>query len=114
MRLDLIKKITFEIFGFSFYLFEIYRFFHLGPIVFQTEGEFLVHYIKILLLFLALPLLYVYRIAYFFGWEDVFSYFLSTSFKVDTRNNYFQIKLFYNTVYILYSILLFFELLGIK
>jgi len=114
MQAELAKKIIFEIAGFSFYLFEIFRFFHQEPIVIPGQNDFLIFYIKILFLFFALPLLYIFRIASFLGWEDVFSYFLSASFKTDNKSNYFQIKLFYNSVYVIYTILLFFELLGAK
>ncbi len=65
---------------------------------------------------MALPLLYIFRLADFFDQKCVLSNFISSVFKVDyentfsdDENQFLQVKLFYYAIYILFSILLFFE-----
>ncbi len=109
MDYDTIKKLGLEISGFGFYLYELYIFFHHPQVVSIYDGSMEIYLIRFIMLLLALPLLYLFRIAYFFDWGDTLSYFLSGVFKFENANTFFQVKLFYYAIYTLLSILLFLE-----
>lgn len=101
-----------EVVGFGFYLYELYSFFHRSPIFSISDGSIEIYYLRFLMLAVALPLLYIFRIAYFFDFGDALSFGLSTIFKFGNSNVYFQVKLFQYSIYILLSALLFFRLAG--
>lgn len=98
------SKIIIEISAFAFYIYEIYAFVS-GP----PENSVAIAMLKFIMLFLALPLLYIFRIAEFFDWGGALSFFISGVFKTDPQNNFFQVKLFYYATYALLTILLIFE-----
>lgn len=110
MASDLINKLFLELAGFIFYLYELYKFFHYSE-SFSTNGSVEIYFLRLVMLFLALPLLYLFRVAYFFDCGDALCLFLSGLFKFENENTFFQVKLFYNAIYILLSILLFFDAL---
>lgn len=103
------KKIILEIPGFIFYLYEVYNFFTVPKIVSIYDGSSEIFFLRLIILLLALPLLYLFRLAYYFDWGGVLSSALSGIFKFDSKNTFFQVKLFYYAIYILLSILLFFK-----
>lgn len=107
---NIILNFVLDIAGFLFYLFEVYIFFHEPTTVLYTEGDFFIYFFKIIILFLALPSLYIFRIFSFFGLEDAFSYFITSILKSNNANNEFQIKLFYRTTYLLLLVLMLFRL----
>lgn len=106
MEFDSIKKLGLEISGFVFYLYETYRLFTVPEKIIE------IFYLKLIFLLLALPLLYIFRIADFFDWGDTLSYFISSVFKVEHKNIFFQVKLFYHAIYTLLFILLLLETLN--
>jgi hypothetical protein len=107
MEINPTKKIILEISGFVFYLYELHSFFYNPQIIYDGSAE--VYFLKLIFLLLALPLLYLFRIAYFFDWGDALSSFLSGVFKFEDSNTFFQVKLFYFAIYGILSVLLFFE-----
>jgi hypothetical protein len=112
MEQALIKKFCFEILGLAFYFYELYNFFLNPPPVFLSDGSFEIYFLREIILLAALPLLYLFRLAYYFDWGEALSYFFSSLFKVDNSNIFFQIKLFYNATYILLSLLLFLRVIS--
>lgn len=99
------SKIIIEISALVFYIYEIYTFVS-GP----PEHSVAIAILKFIMLFLALPLLYIFRIAEFFDWGGALSFFISGVFKTDSHaNNFIQVKLFYYATYTLLTILLIFE-----
>lgn len=111
MEANSVKKLGLEISGFAFYLYELYNFFH-NPQAISIGGSAEIYYLKFIMLLVALPLLYLFRIAYFFEWGEALSYFLSSVFKFENSNTFFQVKLFYYAIWALLSILLAFEVIG--
>lgn len=112
MKYESQNKIWLEFSGFIFYLYELYNFFYHPPIVSMYDGTLEIFYLKSVLLLLALPLLYLFRIAYFFDWEETLSHFLSMAFNFENKNAFFQVKLFYYAINTILSILLFIEFIG--
>jgi hypothetical protein len=105
------ENLVFEIVGFGFYLFELYNFFHQPYLLSINGGIIEIYYLRFILLVLVLPLLYIFRLAYFFDWGDVLAYALSCIFKFNNQNVFFQVKLFQKLIYMLLSILLFFRII---
>lgn len=99
------SKIIIEVSAFAFYIYEICVFLS-GP----PESSVAIAMLKFIMLFLALPLLYIFRIAEFFDWGGALSFFISGVFKTDSHaNNFIQVKLFYYATYTLLIILFVFE-----
>ena len=98
MDFDSGKKFALEISCFIFYLYELYSFFHYPQEISLYDGSFEIFHLRLIMLLLALPLLYIYRVAYFFDLERVL-------FKEE--NAFMHLKLFYYAIYIiLFSLLL--------
>lgn len=104
------SRLLLEIAGFAFYLYEVYSEWFYGEDVFITDDYFLLHYLKIFTLFIVLPLLYLFRIAYYFDWEESLSDFLSNVFKFENVHVHLQVKLVYYAIQIAVLGLVFFEI----
>jgi len=105
-----IKKLLLEILGFAFYVYEVYRLFNVTFVI--PNDPLGVSYLRAVMIILALPLLYLFRIAYFFDLGGHLSAVLSAIFKFDDKHAFFQVKLFYYAIYACLSFLLLVEVIG--
>lgn len=105
------KKLGLEVSGFIFYLFELYLFFHSFEYAIYSELTFYIYICRYVMLLYALPVLYLFRIAYYFDLGDALSQMLSNIYKFDNVNTFLQVKIFYYAIYVILSILLFFQAL---
>lgn len=107
MENDSGKRIKIEVVGLIFYIYELHNFlYHQQTSMY--DGSFEIALLKMVLLLFALPVLYFFRVANFFGWGGALSFFFSGA--VDD-SAFFQVKLFYRATYFLLSVLLFAEFL---
>ncbi|OGZ27720.1 MAG: hypothetical protein A2365_03700 [Candidatus Nealsonbacteria bacterium RIFOXYB1_FULL_40_15] len=107
MRIEESKReLFFEIVGFCFYLFELRSFLTSPQEVSLMDSTIFIYSLKSILLLIALPLLYIFRIAYFLGLEEAISYAFSIAFKFKNENTYLQVKIFYYFIYIFLSTIL--------
>lgn len=72
------KRLTLELAGFIFYLYELYSFFHYPQVGYIFDGSPEIFFLKLVLLLVAFPILYFFRISYLLGWGDAFSWFLAS------------------------------------
>lgn len=72
------KKLFLEIGGFIFYLYELYSFFHYPIDGYIYDGSPEIWALRLALLLIAFPILYIFRISYLLGWGDAFSWFLAS------------------------------------
>jgi|GEM_PF-3206361 len=80
VKIELSKtKFSIEISGFLFYLYELYAFFHYFPTVEFFSGDIEIPFLRMILLFFAFPILYIFRISHYFGLGDAFSWFLASA-----------------------------------
>jgi hypothetical protein len=105
---DYLKKLGVEIAGFIFYLFELYIFLHPSKYgyVIDSELTYYIYLCRFVFLLFALPLFYLFRIAYYFDLEDALTHFLSVIYDFDNKNGFLQVKVFYYGIYVILSILL--------
>jgi hypothetical protein len=79
INLELSKtRLTAEVAGFAFYLYELYIFFHSPLTGFIYDGSPEIFVLRIILLLIAFPILYFFRFSYLLGWGDAFSWFLAS------------------------------------
>jgi hypothetical protein len=79
VNLELSKtRLTAEIAGFAFYLYELYSFFHTPITGYIYDGSPEIWALRLALLLIAFPILYLFRISYLLGWGDAFSWFLAS------------------------------------
>ncbi len=71
-------RITAELAGFVFYLYELYSFFHTPITGYIWDGSPEIFALRLVLLVIAFPILYLFRISYLLGWGDAFAYFLAS------------------------------------
>lgn len=102
----LIGSILLEIFGFGYYLFEFYSFFHNQQMVSLNDSSFVIFQLRLIMLIIALPLLYLFRVASFFDWDGALSNTISKMTKSENQNIFLQVKLFYHATYFLLFIIL--------
>lgn len=99
------KKIEIEILGFFFYLFALYLFFHYPQEYSTYDDSYIMYSLKFIMLVVALPVLYIYQLAYYFNFEYLLPFF-------NQPNTQFEAKLFYNTINILIIIFYILEVIS--
>jgi hypothetical protein len=72
------KRLALELAGFAFYLYELYIFFHSPITGFIYDGSPEIFVLRMILLLVAFPVLYIFRFSYLFGWGDAFAWFLAS------------------------------------
>lgn len=98
------KKLVIEVLGFLFYLYSLYMFFHYPQEYSIYNDSFFIYHLKLIMLVLALPVLYIYQLAYHFNFEDYLPF--------NQSNTQFQVKLFYYTTNFLIIIFLILEVIN--
>lgn len=98
------KKLTVEMLGFIFYLLALYLFFHYPQEYSTYNDSYLIYPLKFIMLVVALPVLYIYQLAYHFSFEHYLPFF-------NNSTTQFEAKLFYYIINILLTILFVFEVI---
>jgi hypothetical protein len=106
-----LKQFTLDIIGFLFYLYEIWQF-HNSELIFAADGSTEIYVARFILLYISLPLLYLFRIAAFFDEDETLANFLSGLLKFENAGTYMQVKLFYYATNYLLVALVILELLS--
>ena len=90
------RAVIAELTGIGFYAYELYQFFH-HPWLVGSYDELVIRYLQFLILTLALPLIYLCRLAELFVGGNSIHHFLSGHNSSDHGSTFFQIKFFYYT-----------------
>lgn len=98
------KNIVIEISGFLFFLYEFWHFSQ-TEFIYATDGSMEIYFVRFVLLYIALPVLYLFQIATFLGIEESVAHILSVIFKFENSHTYTQIKMFYHVTIFLLLIL---------
>jgi hypothetical protein len=102
-----LDRIGMEIAGFCFYLWSFYHFFHSPHTIGFDDTSYAIATLQFLMLVIALPLLYIFRIADFFEWGEGLADFISSAIgSDDAATEYFQVKLFQRFIYAILLVLI--------
>jgi len=80
------NKLLIEILGFFFYLYELYVFLYYPQYYSIQDWSFAIYSFRFALVLIVLPLLYLYRVAAFFGLEPGLTQILTRSSRLQHNN----------------------------
>ena len=86
-----------ELVGFLYYIYELYVFLISPTQISVIDSSVILFSLRFTMLLFALPLLYLFRMGYYFDWASI------------NDNDFVQVKMFYYSVYVVLTLLLIFR-----